>query len=102
MPYGRGFGFRGWSPGWPYVGLGRGGLPRCWAYGPYPYGGAFGPGFPGYAPWYGPAMAPEFGPPMPPGDEKQMLQEQVEYLKREMEEISKRIEELEQKSKEES
>ena len=34
--YGRGFGGRGWgfgfrgsSPPWPYVGLGRGGLPRC-------------------------------------------------------------------------
>ena len=24
-----GFGFRGSSPPWPYVGLGRGGLPRC-------------------------------------------------------------------------
>jgi hypothetical protein len=39
MPFGRGFGFRGWSPGWPYVGLGRGGLPRCWGFGGYgPYG----------------------------------------------------------------
>ena len=28
--YGRGFGFRGASPAWPYVGRGRGGLPRCW------------------------------------------------------------------------
>ena len=28
--YGRGFGFRGASPSWPYVGRGRGGLPRCW------------------------------------------------------------------------
>jgi hypothetical protein len=37
MGYGRGFGFRGYSPAWPYVGRGRGGLPRCWAYGlPYP------------------------------------------------------------------
>ncbi len=37
MPYGtgysRGFGFRGSSPAWPYVGRGRGGLPRCLAYG---------------------------------------------------------------------
>jgi hypothetical protein len=39
MPFGRGFGFRGWSPPWPYVGQGRGGFPRCWAYGGYgPYG----------------------------------------------------------------
>ena len=26
---GSGFGFRGNSPDWPYVGRGRGGLPRC-------------------------------------------------------------------------
>lgn len=26
---GRGFGFRGSSPPWPYVGRGRGGQPRC-------------------------------------------------------------------------
>jgi len=26
---GAGFGFRGSSPPWPYVGRGRGGLPRC-------------------------------------------------------------------------
>jgi hypothetical protein len=30
--FGRGFAFRGSSPGWPYVGIGRGGLPRCAAY----------------------------------------------------------------------
>jgi hypothetical protein len=27
---GAGFGFRGSAPDWPYVGRGRGGLPRCW------------------------------------------------------------------------
>jgi len=27
---GGGFSFRGASPAWPYVGRGRGGLPRCW------------------------------------------------------------------------
>ena len=31
--FGRGFGFMGFSPPWPYVGLGRGGVPRCSAYG---------------------------------------------------------------------
>lgn len=30
---GAGFGFRGTSPPWPYVGRGRGGLPRCAYYG---------------------------------------------------------------------
>jgi len=28
---GYGFGFRGASPAWPYIGRGRGGLPRCWS-----------------------------------------------------------------------
>lgn len=93
MPYGRGFGFRGWSPGWPYVGRGRGGLPRCWAYGPYPYGADFGLGYSGPTPWTGP-------PSMPPEDEKQMLQDQVAFLKDQMDQISKRIKELEKESKE--
>jgi hypothetical protein len=31
--FGRGFGFRGSSPAWPYVGRGRGGLSRCMALG---------------------------------------------------------------------
>ena len=96
MPYGRGFGFRGSSPGWPYVGLGRGGLPRCWAYGPQPYGAAFGPGYPGYGPWHGTA------PPIPPEDEKRMLQEQVAFLESQLDQISKRIEELEKEQKEKS
>jgi len=96
MPYGRGFRFKGWSPGWPYVGRGRGGLPRCWAYGPYPYGADFALGFSGPTPWYGsPPMAPEFGLPMPPEQEKQMLQYQVAFLRDQMNQISKRIEELE-------
>jgi hypothetical protein len=36
MGLGKGFGFRGCSTAWPYVGRGRGGLPRCLSYGlPY-------------------------------------------------------------------
>lgn len=31
MPgYGCGFRFKGATPPWPYIGFGRGGLPRCW------------------------------------------------------------------------
>lgn len=50
LGYGRGmgFGFRGTSPPWPYVGRGRGGLPRCgyfsntWAAAPsFAYGAPF-------------------------------------------------------------
>lgn len=37
---GVGFGFRGALGPWPYIGRGRGGLPRCW----YPY-------YPSYLPW---------------------------------------------------
>jgi len=29
LGYGQGFAFRGSSPPWPYVGRGKGGLPRC-------------------------------------------------------------------------
>ena len=58
MPFGRGFGFRGRSAGWPYVGLGRGGLPRCWAYGAYWDASYADPGwfgaypYPSPSPWY--------------------------------------------------
>ena len=31
----RGFGFRGFSPPWPYIGRGRGGYARCWSPGFY-------------------------------------------------------------------
>ena len=33
---GGGYGFRGASPRWPYIGRGRGGLPRCGYYFDYP------------------------------------------------------------------
>ncbi|MBN1691209.1 MAG: hypothetical protein JW901_09315 [Dehalococcoidia bacterium] len=40
MPYGRGYGMRGGFRGayaaWPYIGRGRGGLPRCGYYFDYP------------------------------------------------------------------
>jgi ubiquinone biosynthesis protein UbiJ len=47
-------------------------------------------------------MAPEFGPSMPPEEEKQMLQDQVAFLKDQMDQISKRIEDLEKESEEKS
>jgi hypothetical protein len=28
--WGRGFGFRGFAPPWPFIGWGRSGLPKCW------------------------------------------------------------------------
>ena len=87
MPYG--YGFRGWSPPWPYVGQGRGGLPRCWYYGaaapPYWYP-AVQQQFP-YAPY---AAAP------PPEQEIEMLREQAAAMKGQLDEIEARIRELTQ------
>ena len=90
--YGRGFGrgggaglgFRGASPAWPYVGRGRGGLPRCW----YPGAGA-APGL--FAP-------PRNYGPLPARDEELgFLKDQAEAMKQELEDVERRIQELEKK-----
>jgi len=78
--YGRGFGFRGASPPWPYIGRGRGGLPRCW----YP-----GTAFP-YAP--GPMS---YAPGVTREQELGFLREEAEAIKRHMEDVEARIKELE-------
>jgi len=54
---GWGFGFRGSSPPWPYVGLGRGGLPRCG----YFFSGAAGMSIPPAYPSYGSPGAMPYG-----------------------------------------
>jgi hypothetical protein len=121
MPYGRGFGFRGWSPPWPYVGRGRGGLPRCWAYGanwgasypnpnrvgayPYPFPGDWDPyrmDYPPYSqfyPEYPQAMGAYESPyesPMPTGKgEKEWLESRAESIRKEIDLIKNRISELE-------
>ncbi|MFH1382690.1 MAG: DUF5320 domain-containing protein [Chloroflexota bacterium] len=75
--YGRGLGFRGSSPPWPYVGRGRGGLPRC--------------RYPGLsritAPYTAPASIQE--------EELGFLKNQAEGTKRQLEAIERRIQELE-------
>ena len=81
---GMGFGFRGSSPPWPYVGLGRGGLPRCW------YPGAV------MAPPYAPGPAP-YPPQMPREQELDFLKEEANAIRRQLEEIEARIKELEAK-----
>lgn len=88
MPYGygQGFGFRGASPPWPYVGRGRGGLPRC--------------GYPGLwgatTPYARPRAVPYW--PAPAGDEGLgFLRDQADMMKRQLEEIENRIQELEKK-----
>lgn len=117
MPYGlgygrgRGFGFRGSSPPWPYVGRGRGGLPRC---GYFLSGAAMAPGDPTYwrppspaygrgEPYYGgypggaPAAAP-FAPTMTREEELGFLKGQAEAIKGELEHIEARVRELEAES----
>ena len=85
MYYRYGFGFRGASPPWPYVGRGRGGLPRCW------YPGLGGATVPYAAPapyWTAPTHEQELG----------FLKTQAEATKRQLEDIERRIQELEKKS----
>jgi len=105
---GMGFGFRGSSPPWPYVGLGRGGLPRCgyflsgaagvpvaWPYQqtPYPAGLGFG-AVPTPYPFYATA------PPAPQTTREQefdSLKNQAQALKGQLEQIETRMRELETK-----
>ena len=81
---GMGFGFRGASPPWPYVGIGRGGLPRCG----YFLSGATAPG---YTP-YTPQMTKE--------EELNYLKGQAEAIKGQLEQIDSRMRDLESEQKE--
>jgi hypothetical protein len=112
---GWGFGFRGSSPPWPYVGLGKGGLPRCGyflggaAAMPIPpvypsYGGPWampyyrGTTYPGATP-YGYAGAPMAAEPHAPQmtreQELDFLRGQAKAIKKQLEQIDARINELE-------
>ncbi len=103
--YGRGFGFRGSSPPWPYVGRGRGGLPRCGYYGAYaappstpgptpypPYGGAWGTGYSGGPAAYG---AMPYAPQMSREQELDFLKEEASAVKTQLDELEARIKDLE-------
>jgi len=91
-----GFGFRGASPPWPYVGIGRGGLPRCgyflsgagappsWSYQPPLYGQE--PASPGYTP---------FSPQMGREEELGYLRDQAEAIKSQLEQVDSRMRDLE-------
>jgi hypothetical protein len=80
--YGGGFGFRGASPPWPYIGRGRGGLPRCW----YPSVVMASPYSPG-SPLYPPQMTRE--------QEIEWLRSQAEDIKTELSRVEARIRDLE-------
>jgi hypothetical protein len=94
---GMGFGFRGSSPPWPYVGRGRGGLPRCGYY-------LSGTGTPAPWPYQTPALhtgmpaAPGYAPYTPETTKEQelsYLQNQAEAIKGQLGEIESRMHDLE-------
>ena len=93
---GMGFGFRGSSPPWPYVGLGRGGLPRC---GYFLSGAAGAPmAWPYPQPFYAtpptPGSAP-FAPQMTREQELDFLRSEAEAIKGQLEQIETRMRGLE-------
>ena len=98
---GMGFGFRGAVPPWPYVGIGRGGLPRCGYFldnagtpPPRPYQTSFygqEPAAPGYAP---------FTPQMSREEELDYLRNQAEAIKSQLEQIDSRMRDIETEQKE--
>lgn len=96
MPYGYGygFGFRGASPPWPYVGRGRGGLPRCWY--PDPYSApAYWPGAAAYTPYAAPwaPTTPEAGR----DQELDFLRQEAAAAKEALDSMEAKIRELESK-----
>jgi hypothetical protein len=97
---GMGFGFRGASPPWPYVGIGRGGLPRCG----YFWGSAGASlHWPYQRPFYGQPAAPgytPFTPQMTKDEELGYLKSQAEAIKGELEQIEARMRHLESEQKE--
>jgi hypothetical protein len=93
---GMGFGFRGASPPWPYIGRGRGGLPRCG----YFIGGASVPAPWSYHPSFypqtpAPGIYPPYAPPMSKDEELDYLSDQAEAIKSQLEEIESRMHDLE-------
>lgn len=94
MPYGYGFGrsrefgFMGWSPPWPYVGHGRGGLPRCWHPDLWSH--------PSYGPWVAPYYQ-RVPYTYTREDEINSLNDEAQAVRDELAEIERRIQELERK-----
>ena len=74
---GAGFGFQGASPPWPYVGRGRGGLPRC----QYPGVASF--------PRYTPTSS--YATQMTREQELDVLKSQAEAIKAELNRVEARI-----------
>ena len=79
---GAGFGFRGSSPPYPYIGRGRGGLPRC------SYPGLSRTGLPYNADF-------PFTTAPAQGEELEFLKSQADATKQQLKDIERRINELE-------
>jgi hypothetical protein len=96
---GMGLGFRGSSPPWPYVGLGRGGLPRC-GYFFSRVGTPIPPLYPA-SPFYPRARAVPgyipYSPRMTRDEELNYLKDEAEAIKGQLEEIESRMRDLEAK-----
>lgn len=83
---GAGMGFRGSSPPWPYVGRGRGGLPRCQ--------------YPGATLSYRDTQFPTYRAQMTGEQELELLKRQSGDIRKELERIESRIRDLEANKKE--
>jgi len=84
-----GFAFQGTSPAWPYVGVGRGGLPRCGYY----QGELF------YRHRYPHHLYSPFVPfEITKEEEVNFLKQQAEYLKSSLNRVEARIHEFDAKS----
>jgi hypothetical protein len=88
---GMGFGFRGFSPPWPYVGIGRGGLPRCgYFFGAASASQPYQPASFGQpaAPWYA-------SPEMAKKRELEYLRSQADAIKMQLDQIESWMRDLE-------
>ena len=85
---GMGFGFRGASPSWPYVGIGRGGLPRC---------GYFlsGTGAPLHWPYQPPFYSQPAAPGYPHFTPQKTREEEIDYLRYQAEAVKERLDQIE-------
>jgi hypothetical protein len=83
---GAGFGFRGSSPPYPYIGRGRGGLPRCQ--------------YPGLTSYYRETPFPAYNAQMTTKQELDLLKKQASEMKKELDKVESRIHELQVKKEE--
>jgi len=82
---GAGLGFRGNSPPWPYVGRGRGGLPRCGYPGVFTANPSFYPG----------QGATQYTPRMTREQELSCLKKEANAVRTHLEDVEARIKEIE-------